>query len=102
VTDRGSNVLLAEMTSRSQTLEMIVHDVVDSLATHGFRRVVLLATHGGSEPPLQEGGAVSRRDGVRVVVPGLRVAVEALLEVARARGVPPGGAGRQRASSRPP
>jgi creatinine amidohydrolase len=78
---------------RSQTLEMIVHDVVDSLARHGFRRVVLLATHGGNEPPLQEAGAASRRDGVSVVVPGLRVAVEALLEVARARGVPPGEAG---------
>jgi creatinine amidohydrolase len=60
---------------------------------HGFRRVVLLATHGGNEPPLQAAGAASRRDDVRVVVPSLRVAVGALLAVARARGVPPGEAG---------
>jgi creatinine amidohydrolase len=32
---------------RPQTLEMIVVDLVDSLVRHGFRRVVLLATHGG-------------------------------------------------------
>jgi creatinine amidohydrolase len=78
---------------RPQTLQMIVHDVVDSLARHGFRCVVLLATHGGNEPPLQEAGAVSRRDGVRVVVPSLRAAVGALLAVARTRGVAPGEAG---------
>jgi creatinine amidohydrolase len=78
---------------RPQTLQMIVHDLVDSLAGHGFRRVVLLATHGGNEPPLREAGAASRREGVKVVVPSLRVAVEALLAVARARGVPPGEAG---------
>jgi creatinine amidohydrolase len=78
---------------RPQTLQMIVHDLVDSLARHGFRRVVLLATHGGNEPPLQEAGAASRREGVRVAVPSLRVAVHAVLAVARARGVPPGVAG---------
>jgi creatinine amidohydrolase/Fe(II)-dependent formamide hydrolase-like protein len=78
---------------RPQTLQMIVHDLVDSLVRHGFRRVVLLATHGGNEPPLQEAGAASRRDGVKVVVPSLRAAVGALLGVARARGVPPGEAG---------
>ena len=78
---------------RPQTLQMIVHDLIDSLARHGFRRVVLLATHGGNEPPLQEAGAASRREGVRVAVPSLRVAVHAVLAVARARGVPPGVAG---------
>jgi creatinine amidohydrolase len=78
---------------RPQSLQMIVHGLVDSLVRHGFRRVVLLATHGGNEPPLQEAGAASRRDGVRVVVPSLRVTVGALLAVARARGVPPGAAG---------
>jgi creatinine amidohydrolase len=72
---------------------MIVHDLVESLMRHGFRRVVLLATHGGNEQPLQEAGAAGRRDGVSVVVPSLRVAVGAVLAVARARGVPPGKAG---------
>ncbi len=78
---------------RPQTLQMIVHDLVDSLVRHGFRRVVLLATHGGNEPPLQEAGAASARNGVSVVVPRLRAAVDALLAVARARGVRPGEAG---------
>src|SRR5919108_1311181 len=62
---------------RPQTLQMIVHDLVDSLVRHGFRRVVLLATHGGNEPPLQEAGAASRRDDVTVVVPSLRAAIGA-------------------------
>lgn len=78
---------------RPQTLQMIVHDLVDSLARHGCRRVVLLATHGGNEPPLQEAGAASRRDGVSVLIPSLRVAVGAVLAVARPSGVPPGEAG---------
>lgn len=78
---------------RAQTLQMIVHDLVDSLARHGFRRVVLLATHGGNEGPLAEAGEVSRRQGVTVVVPSLRVALDGLLAVARARGVSPGEAG---------
>src|ERR671922_415838 len=78
---------------RPQTLQMIVHDLVDSLVRHGFRRIVLLATHGGNEPPLQEAATASRRDGMRVVVPSLRAAIGALLAVARARGVPPGEAG---------
>src|SRR3954447_4203950 len=66
---------------RPQTLQMIVDDLVDSLARHGFRRVVLLATHGANEGPLVEAGAGSRDDGVTVVVPSLRVALGALLEV---------------------
>lgn len=78
---------------RPETLHMIVHDLVDSFARHGVRRVVLLATHGGNERPLQEAGAASQRDGVGVVVPSLRVAVGALLAIARARGVSAGEAG---------
>ena len=78
---------------RPETLHMIVHDLVDTFARHGVRRVVLLATHGGNERPLQEAGAASQRDGVGVVVPSLRVAVGALLAIARARGVSAGQAG---------
>src|SRR5919108_2718331 len=58
---------------RPETLRMIVHDVVDSLAEHGFRRIILLPTHGGNEEPLVQAAAQSRRDGVTVVVPSLRV-----------------------------
>jgi creatinine amidohydrolase len=78
---------------RPPTLQLIVHDLVDSLVRHRFRRIVLLATHGGNEPPLQDAGAASRRDGVSVHVPSLRGAMDALLAVARARGVSPGEAG---------
>jgi creatinine amidohydrolase len=78
---------------RAETLQMIVHDVVDSLARHGFRRLVLLPTHGGNERPLQQAAAAAERDSVTIVVPSLRAAVGALVAVARARGVSAGEAG---------
>jgi creatinine amidohydrolase len=78
---------------RPETLQMIVHDVIDSLTRHGFRRVVLLPTHGGNESPLREAAATIEHDGVKIVVPSLRAAVRALVTVARARGVSPGEAG---------
>jgi creatinine amidohydrolase len=78
---------------RPETLRMIVHDVVHSLAEHGFRRIILLPTHGGNEQPLAQAAAQSRRDGVTVVVPSLRLAVAALLADAQARGAPVGDAG---------
>jgi creatinine amidohydrolase len=78
---------------RAETLQMIVHDIVDSLARHGFRRVVLLPTHGGNERPLQEAATAAERDGVTLVVPSLRAAVSALVAVAGARGVSAGEAG---------
>jgi creatinine amidohydrolase/Fe(II)-dependent formamide hydrolase-like protein len=78
---------------RPETLRMIVYDVVESLARHGFRRVVLLPTHGGNEGPLRDAAAAAGRDGVRIVVASLRAAVDALVAVARARGVSAGEAG---------
>jgi creatinine amidohydrolase len=78
---------------RPETLQMIVHDVVDSLARHGFRRIVLLPTHGGNERSLHEAAAAAARDGVKIVVPSLRAAIGALVAVARSRGVSPGEAG---------
>ena len=78
---------------RAETLRMIVHDVVDSLARHGFRRVVLLPTHGGNESPLREAAPATGRDAVTIVVPSLRAAMGALVAVARARGVSPGEVG---------
>jgi creatinine amidohydrolase/Fe(II)-dependent formamide hydrolase-like protein len=62
---------------RRETLQRAVHDLIDSLARHGFRRIVLFATHGGNEGPLQDAAAAGQRDGVTVLVPSLRVAVEA-------------------------
>jgi creatinine amidohydrolase/Fe(II)-dependent formamide hydrolase-like protein len=61
---------------RPETLRMVVHDLLDSLTRHGFRRVVLSATHGGNEAPLKEAAAASEWcDSAR---PSLRVAVGAL------------------------
>jgi creatinine amidohydrolase len=78
---------------RPETLRMIVHDVVDSLAQHGFRRIILLPTHGGNEQPLTQAAAQSPRGGVTVVVVSLRVAVAAVVADAQSRGAPVGDAG---------
>jgi creatinine amidohydrolase len=37
---------------RPNTLHLVVRDLVESLARHGFRTIVLLATHGGNAAPL--------------------------------------------------
>jgi creatinine amidohydrolase len=37
-----------------ETFQRIVTDVVDSLSVHGFRRIVILPTHGGNFKPLSE------------------------------------------------
>ena len=47
---------------RPETLRMIVHDLVESLVGHGFRRIVLLPTHGGNEEPLKRAATESKRD----------------------------------------
>jgi len=39
---------------RQETFEGVVFDVVKSLSRHGFRRIVLLPTHGGNFKPLAE------------------------------------------------
>jgi len=39
---------------RQETFESVVSDVVNSLSRHGFRRIVLLPTHGGNFIPLAE------------------------------------------------
>jgi creatinine amidohydrolase/Fe(II)-dependent formamide hydrolase-like protein len=54
---------------KPETLHVIVHDLVDSLATHGFRRIVLLPTHGGNEGPLTSAAAASKREGLMIFVP---------------------------------
>jgi creatinine amidohydrolase len=73
---------------RPETLDMIVGDVVDSLARHGFRVIILLPTHGGNEQPLTRAAAARERDEVSVFVPSLRAAVEAVSAAAAARGEP--------------
>jgi creatinine amidohydrolase len=53
---------------RSETLRLIVRDLVDSLARHGFRTIVLLPTHAGNAAPLADAARVlAPRSGVRIV-----------------------------------
>jgi creatinine amidohydrolase len=78
---------------RPETLLMLVEDLVDSLTRHGFRRIVLLPTHGGNEGPLLEAARRSKRDAVTIIVPSLRATVEALLSRAKSHGTVPGAAG---------
>jgi creatinine amidohydrolase len=42
------------ITLRKETLQDVVRDYVDSLAKHGFKRIVVLPTHGGNFGPLAE------------------------------------------------
>ena len=53
---------------RQETFEGVVSDVVKSLSRHGFRRIVLLPTHGGNFKPLAEAFAKLEPDeNVRVL-----------------------------------
>ena len=63
---------------KPETLPLVVHHLVDSLATHGFHKIILLPTHGGNERPLTNAAAASKRDGLMIFVASLRVTVEAL------------------------
>jgi creatinine amidohydrolase len=50
------------------TLRLIVRDLVDSLARHGFRTIVLLPTHAGNAEPLTHAAReLDPASGVRVV-----------------------------------
>jgi creatinine amidohydrolase len=53
---------------RPETLQLIVHDIVYSLAHHGFRTIVLLPTHAGNAAALADAAPTAeQRSGVRVV-----------------------------------
>jgi len=53
---------------RPTTLHLVVRDLVESLARHGFRMIVLLATHGGNAAPLTHAARVLEPPaGVRIV-----------------------------------
>ena len=42
------------VTLRKETLHMVLKDYVDSLARHGFKRVIILPSHGGNFGPIQD------------------------------------------------
>lgn len=77
------------MSLEDETFYQVVRDIVKALAGHGFRRLVLLPTHGGNFRPLGE--AVSRigpLDGVRVVTfPDVSFLLGAILPVASSLGL---------------
>jgi len=58
------------VTLRKETLQGVVRDYVDSLAKHGFKRIVVLPSHGGNFGPLAEiaDELKSAHPGVKVVV----------------------------------
>ena len=85
--------LAGTLSLQPETLQRVVRDLVESLAAHGFHRIILLPTHGGNEEPLRQAAAESRRDGITLVVAGLGAIVAALLADASARGVTPGDQG---------
>jgi creatinine amidohydrolase len=53
---------------RPATLHLVARDVAESLARHGFRTIVLLATHGGNAAPLAHAArTLEPPSGVRIV-----------------------------------
>jgi creatinine amidohydrolase len=83
------------MSVEQETFELVVGDVVRGWARHGFRRIVLLATHGGNFSPLA--AAVERLgpiEGVNVIaVADLGMLIEATIGLAGQLGIPPAEAG---------
>ena len=72
-----------------KTFHSIAADVVASLSGHGFRRIVLLPTHGGNFRPLAEAAAkIKPTEGVRVLAfTDFQGFVDAALESSGAFGV---------------
>jgi creatinine amidohydrolase len=75
---------------RPETLHLVVRDLVDSLARHGFRTIVLLPTHGGNFAPLaQAARMLEPPSGVRIVAIGdIDALGRALYAACDARGLP--------------
>jgi creatinine amidohydrolase len=74
---------------RQETFKGVVSDVVNSLSRHGFRRIVLLPTHGGNFKPLAEAFAkLEPVENVKVLAfTDLEGLVNAAFESSRAFGV---------------
>ena len=80
---------------REETFQQIVVDVVASLSRHGFRRIVLLPTHGGNFKPLAQVYAELKPvENVRVLAfTDLEGFVEVAFESSRSAGVAPAQSG---------
>jgi creatinine amidohydrolase len=79
----------------AETFQRLVIDVVASLSGHGFRRIVLLPTHGGNFKPLAEAvKKIEPVEGVRVVAfTDLDGLVRAAFESSKKFGVEPAQSG---------
>ena len=57
------------VTLRKETLHMVLKDYVASLARHGFKRIVILPSHGGNFGPIAEAvdDLVAENPGVKIV-----------------------------------
>src|SRR3990172_9182400 len=79
------------LTVDEETFQAVARSIVRALAGHGFRRIVLLPTHGGNFRPL--GAAVSRLapagGGKGVTFPDVGVLLNAILPAPPALGVTP-------------
>jgi creatinine amidohydrolase len=74
-----------------ETFHRVAGDVARGLAGHGFRRIVLLPTHGGNFRPLGEARKkLGPVDGARVITfPDLSLLLGAILPVASSLGLTP-------------
>jgi creatinine amidohydrolase len=77
------------MSIEEETMHAVVRDIVHGWARHGFRRIVLLPTHGGNFAPLAGAvEAIGPIDGVRVIaISDLSVLLQATLGVGAELGV---------------
>lgn len=84
------------ITLRKETLQNVIRDYVDSLASHGFKRIVALPSHGGNFGPLGEIAAELRacHPGVKVIVyHDLQAFVATLMRTSAGLGVSPEASG---------
>ncbi len=84
------------ITLSRETLQRVVGEYVDSLSKHGFKRIVVLPSHGGNFGPLREIDEGLRRShpGVKVVVySDLQGFVEVLMGTSGRLGVSPEASG---------
>jgi creatinine amidohydrolase len=84
------------VTLRKETLQNVIRDYVSSLTQHGFKRIVVLPSHGGNFGPLGE-IATELRDshpGVKIIVyHDLQAFVATLMKTSAKLGVSPEAAG---------
>jgi creatinine amidohydrolase len=79
------------MTVSEETFQLVAMDIAMALAQHGFKRIILLPTHGGNFRPLGEAVAkLAPIDGVKIITfPDVMVLIGAIFPVASEMGHTP-------------